>query len=178
MASRNRSQPQKGKFARVRKTVATVRSAERALRDKRAFIEDAMKADHEELVRREKRRAFLAGSWVLGRCREWFDAEDQREKFLAWLGEVDTRAADRSLFADDADDDLLTPDRLEEISAAVDREAGAEVAGRAENAAVDAGDGGKTPESAPAPSAPASRALAGSGGAARPETPPAAARAS
>ena len=104
------------KFLRFSKSLDRLVRARQAERDARQRVREQLERDQALLVTREKRRAYLAGSWLLAHRAEWFRDPVQQRDFLAWLGEVPSRASDARLFAEGADDDLLTPDVVESLS--------------------------------------------------------------
>ena len=111
------------KFSKLSKGLGRVVRAAKAVSDARERLDDhkgqvleQLAVDIDEMVRRQKRRAALAGSWMLSRERSWFDDPGRQSSFLDWMNEVDTRADDLALFDPDADDDLLTTERVVELA--------------------------------------------------------------
>ena len=88
-----------------------------ALEKEQRRIEEQLAADCAKLAEREERRAFLVGTWLLSCKREWFEAPEQQNSFMAWLRESGCKRADLGLFAPDADDDLVTHERLATLAA-------------------------------------------------------------
>ena len=109
------------KFRRFSRSLHRLVRAHERLAEAQRQIDEQLAVDGNELARRKKARAALAGTWLLSRERQWFDAPEQRARFVAWLDEeVDSPAAEVRLFApDDADADLLTPERVAALATEV-----------------------------------------------------------
>ena len=105
------------KFRRAKRGLQRLYRAREELAIAKRRVDELVAFDTTELARREQVRALLAGAWTLTRNRDWFDAPEQRDRFMAWMKDNRTRSADVRLFEPGADDDLLTPERLAALAA-------------------------------------------------------------
>ena len=156
------------KFTRATKTIERALKAARVQLEARRKLDEQIAKDRAELERRDKRRAFLAGSWVLAHARDWFDDPLRRRDFDAWLAEVPTRADDAFLFAEGSDDDCLTEAKIAELAADLGEGAEVDIVLPGARKATAAEPGGDTSDpglaAAPAGGGPVAVEPAGAGG--------------
>ena len=105
------------KLRRFEKGLRRLARAGEELDKAKRRVDELVARDATELATRDRARALLAGTWILTRNRDWFDAPEQQAAFNAWMDDERTRSADVRLFQSGADNDLLTPERVAALAA-------------------------------------------------------------
>ena len=105
------------KLRRFEKGLQRLARAGEELDKAKRRVDELVARDATELAKRERVRALLAGTWILTRNRDWFDAPEQHAAFNAWMDDERTRSADVRLFQSGADNDLLTPEHVAALAA-------------------------------------------------------------